>query len=146
MCTSFQFRIRERDPKNIFFYQRDVENYMDQTRFSVLYYMIDINIYTQNLSVCNSGQYIYMLWVCSLRADWQNQFLFSENSFSEELASYWLLTLFCTFFSMRIRSLHWNALRKLIRRNYGRKSPVSIKYQNLTSFKKGVIPLCQSIF
>ena len=34
---------------------------MDQTRFSVLYYMIDINIYTQNLSVCNSGQYIYVM-------------------------------------------------------------------------------------
>ena len=37
------------------------------------------------------------------------------------------------------------ALRKLERRNYGRKSPVSIKYQNLHSFKEGLILLCQSI-
>ena len=37
------------------------------------------------------------------------------------------------------------ALRKLVRRNYGRKLPVSIKYQNRHSFKEGVILLCQSI-
>ena len=37
------------------------------------------------------------------------------------------------------------ALRKLERRNYGRKWPVSIKYQNLHSFKEGLILLCQSI-
>ena len=37
------------------------------------------------------------------------------------------------------------ALRKLERRNYGGKSLVSIKYQNLRSFKEGLILLCQSI-
>ena len=37
------------------------------------------------------------------------------------------------------------ALRKLVRRNCGEKSPVSIKYQNLHSFKEGLILLCQSI-
>ena len=37
------------------------------------------------------------------------------------------------------------ALRKLVRRNYGRKLPVSIKYENIHSFKEGVILLCQSI-
>ena len=36
-------------------------------------------------------------------------------------------------------------LRKLVRSNYGRKSPVSIKYENLHSFKEGVVLLCQSI-
>ena len=36
------------------------------------------------------------------------------------------------------------ALRKAERRNYGGKSPVSIKYQNLHSFKEGLILLCQS--
>ena len=36
------------------------------------------------------------------------------------------------------------ALRKLERINYGGKWPVSIKYQNLHSFK-GLILLCQSI-
>ena len=38
------------------------------------------------------------------------------------------------------------ALRKLERRNYGGKWPVSIKYQNLHSFKEGLILLCQSTF
>ena len=36
-------------------------------------------------------------------------------------------------------------LCKLVRRNYGRKSLVSIKYQNLHSFKERLILLCQSI-
>ena len=37
------------------------------------------------------------------------------------------------------------ALHKLVKRNHGGKLPVSIKYQNLHSFKDGVILLCQSI-
>ena len=36
-------------------------------------------------------------------------------------------------------------LRKLERRNYVGKSPVSIKYQNLHTFKERLILLCQSI-
>ena len=36
-------------------------------------------------------------------------------------------------------------LHKLVRRYYGGKSLVSIKYQNLYSFKEGMIILCQSI-
>ena len=36
-------------------------------------------------------------------------------------------------------------LHKLVRRNYGGKLPVSIRYHNLHSFKEGVILLCQSI-
>ena len=36
-------------------------------------------------------------------------------------------------------------LVKLVRRNCDRKLPVSIKYQNLHSFKEGIIFLCQSI-
>ena len=35
-------------------------------------------------------------------------------------------------------------LRKLERRNHGGKWPMSIKYQNLHSFKEGLILLCQS--
>ena len=37
------------------------------------------------------------------------------------------------------------ALHKLERRNYDRKLPVSIKYQNLHTFKEGLILLYQSI-
>ena len=38
------------------------------------------------------------------------------------------------------------ALRKLVKRNHGVKWPLSIKYQNLHTFKKGIILLCQSVF
>ena len=34
---------------------------------------------------------------------------------------------------------------RVVRRNYGGKLSVSIKYQNLYSFKEGMIHLCQSI-
>ena len=37
------------------------------------------------------------------------------------------------------------ALRKLERRKYSGKLPVSIKHQNLQTFKEGLIILCQSI-
>ena len=37
------------------------------------------------------------------------------------------------------------ALRELERRNYGGKSPVSFKCQNLHTFKEGLILLCRSI-
>ena len=36
-------------------------------------------------------------------------------------------------------------LHKLLKRNYGGESSVSIKYHNLHSFEKGLILLCQSI-
>ena len=37
------------------------------------------------------------------------------------------------------------ALQKLVRSNHGGKSPVSIKQENLHSFKEGVILLCLNI-
>ena len=39
------------------------------------------------------------LFLRSSRFDWQNQFLFLENNFSEELPSYWFLALYATRFS-----------------------------------------------
>ena len=47
----------EREPKNIFHYQCDIENCIDQV---LKYYLMEMNIHTQNLLVCNSGQYIYI--------------------------------------------------------------------------------------
>ena len=73
-------------------------------------------IYTWNLPVCNSGQYICVglyrftkLFLCSSRSDSENQFLFSENSFSEKIASCWLLTLYDAIFSDENKqpSLEW---------------------------------------
>ena len=64
--------------------------------------------------------YVLLLWF-----DWQNQFLFSGNSFSEELfsywlSSYWLLTLTSQAFSNEnrmemLRNGKWNGVRKLVR-------------------------------
>ena len=47
MCASLWFRVRERDPKNIFYYHRDVENYTDQVL--IFFCLIDMNIYTQRI-------------------------------------------------------------------------------------------------
>ena len=52
----FDFAL-ERHPKNIFYYHHDVENYRDQVLNFL--YLIDMNIYTRNLPVCNSGQHTY---------------------------------------------------------------------------------------
>ena len=53
----FNFALH-RDPKIIFYYQCDVENYRDQV-LNFFCYSIDMNIYTNNLLVCNSGQHTY---------------------------------------------------------------------------------------
>ena len=48
-----------RDSKNIFHYQRDVENYTDKV-LDFFYYLIDMNICTCNRPVCYFRQYIYV--------------------------------------------------------------------------------------
>ena len=118
MCTSLWFDIKER-PKKYF----------------------PLSAWCRKLY--RPGPQFFIIW-CSSRIDWQNQFLFPDSSFSEELASYWLLTLYVTnFLQWKQAAFTGMVLCKLIRRNYGRKSSVSI-YQNLHSFKEGVILLCQS--
>ena len=57
----FEF-VLERDPKNIFYYQRDVE--IMRTSSSIFYYLIDMDIHTLNLPVCNSVQYAYVTGLC----------------------------------------------------------------------------------
>ena len=79
------FFVLEIDPQNIFHYQCDINNYKDKVLN--FHYIVDINLYTQNLPVYNSGQYIYVMGLCNFffcfsGFDWQNQFLFSENIFS----------------------------------------------------------------
>ena len=46
----------KRDPKNIFYYQHDIENYMDQVLTFLLFHRHEY-IHTRNLLVCNSGQH-----------------------------------------------------------------------------------------
>ena len=52
----FDFAL-ERDPKNILYYQCDVENYTDQVLNFLLHGRHEY-IHTRNLPVCNSGQYV----------------------------------------------------------------------------------------
>ena len=58
MCTSLQFCVRER-PKKISSII-SVAQRIIRTRSSIFCYSIDMNIYTQNLPVCNSGQHTYV--------------------------------------------------------------------------------------
>ena len=55
--------VLEGDLKNIFYYQRDIENHTDQALNFC--YLIDMNIYTQNLLVCNSCQHAYVTDLCN---------------------------------------------------------------------------------
>ena len=64
-----------------------------------------MNIYTQNLPVCNSGQHTYVLGLFNFFFALQylidrmtESILILENSFSEELASHGLVTLYVTSF------------------------------------------------
>ena len=47
----------------MFYYQHDVENCTGLVL--IFYYLIDMNIHTENLLVCNSGQYIYTTGLCN---------------------------------------------------------------------------------
>ena len=108
-CASIRFRVR--DPKNIFYYQRDVQNYTDQILDFSLFdkHEFKHGIFWSVILVSIFMLRVYVAFFCCLRFDWQNQFSFSEDSFLGELASYWLLTLYVTsFLPMKIGSLHWN--------------------------------------
>ena len=100
-CASLPFCARERPEKYLLLSEWCKR--IIQTRSSIFCYLIDMNIYTQNLPVCNSGQHTYVtglfnFFLCSSRFDLQNRFLFPESNFLEELASYWLLILYVTSF------------------------------------------------
>ena len=53
----------ERDPKNIFYYQHDVEIYTDHI---LNFLLVNKNEYnTQDLPICNCGQYILAMSSCN---------------------------------------------------------------------------------
>ena len=75
---------------------------------------MNMNIHTQNLPVCNSGQYIYITGLCNFFFALQDLIdrinsYFQRIAF-QELASYWLLSnkLCHKFFPMKVGSLHRN--------------------------------------
>ena len=90
----FNFAL-ERDLKNIFYYQHDIKNYTDQVLNFLLF---DRHEYIH--TVCNSGQYTCITDLCNFFFVLKDSIdrLFPKNSFSEELASFWLLTLYITSF------------------------------------------------
>ena len=90
MCTSLQFCIRDR-PEKYSYYMDQVLNFKLYGRH--IHTVIVVSIFLLQ---------VYVTFSCSSRFDWQNQ-LFSENSSSEELASYWLLTLYVTSFSWWVK-------------------------------------------
>ena len=106
-----------------------------RTRSSIFYYLVDMNVYTRNLPVCNSGPYIYITRLFN--------FFFVLQDLIDRINSYFQRIVFQR--NLLLTGFTEMALRKLVRRNYGGKSPVSIKYENLQSLKEGVILLCQSI-
>ena len=75
-----------------------------RTRPSIFYYLIDMNIHTWNVLICNSGQYIFITSLGNFFSVLQD--LISRiNSYFQRIdfrggpASYWLLTLCVTSFS-----------------------------------------------
>ena len=57
-CASLPFCARERPEKYLLLSEWCKR--IIQTRSSIFCYLIDMNIYTQNLPVCNSGQHTYV--------------------------------------------------------------------------------------
>ena len=96
-CAFIFDYVLERDPKNIFYYQCDAENYTHQVLGFLLF---DKREYMHGIfrSVILVSIFMLRVHLTSSRFDRQSQFLFSENSHSEELASYWLLTFNVTSF------------------------------------------------
>ena len=96
-CASLWFRVRQRPEKYLLLSPWRRELYGPGSHF----FLFDRHeyIHTANLPVCSSGQHTYVTGLFNFFFDWQNRFLFSENNFSEELVSYWLLTLYVTSFS-----------------------------------------------
>ena len=95
------FFVLEIDPQNIFHYQCDIKNYKDEVLN--FHYIVDINLYKQNLPVYNSGQYIYVMGLC-------NFFFFVSQDLIDRINSYFQRIAFLRhkFFLMKISSLHWN--------------------------------------
>ena len=100
MCVCLWFCVTERPEKCFLLSAWRRKLYRPGTQFFIIW---ETWIYTHRifLSVILVSIFILrfmQLFLCSSKFDWQNQFLFSANSFSEELASYWLLTLYVTSF------------------------------------------------
>ena len=141
ICALFFHLAFWRTLKNIFYYQRDVENYTNQV-LNFLFFDRHVYIHTE-FPVCNSGQHTYVTGLFNfffVLQDWLTE--------SIPISREQLFRGTCFLLASNIRvsqvfsdvnkqpSLEWNLQPSLKRRNYGGKWPMSIKYQNLHSFKE----------
>ena len=111
-----------------------------RTRCSIFCYLVDMNIYTWNILVCNSGQYIYVMGWCNFLFVLQD-LIDRINSYFQRIAFQRSLLLIGSY-----QPMSPYVFPDENKQPYGTKLPVSIKYQNLHSFKEEVIILRQSIF
>ena len=89
----FDFTL-ERNPKNVSYYHRNIENYMDQTLKFLLRDRHEY-IYTRNLPVCNSGQYIYVTGLHNFFSVFQD-LIDRINSYFQRIA-FWMNLLLIGF-------------------------------------------------
>ena len=98
--------VLERDPKNISYFQDDVENYTDQVLDFLLH---DRHEYIQNLpvgwSVYSSYGFMY-LFLCHSRFASQNQFIFRAKLFGGTCFLFASNMLCHKLFPMKISSLY----------------------------------------
>ena len=84
---------------------------MDQVKFLLL---MNMNIHTQNLPVCNSGQYIYITGLCNFFFALQDLIdrinsYFQRIAFQRNLLLIGFFLISChKFFPMKVGSLHRN--------------------------------------
>ena len=92
---------------------------------SIFYHQWDVESYTDLVLVFSYCFYLFL-------KIWLTKFLFSENSFSEKLASLLTSNIQChNLLPMKISSFHWKGVCTIVRRNYGRELPASIQGHNL---------------
>ena len=145
MCASPWFPVRKRPKKTFSIINMTLRTV--RTR-SPIFFLFDRHEYTHGifrsvilvivfiLQVYVTFSLFFKIWLT------ESILIFKESLFRG--ASFWFLLasnmLRHKFFSDGNRPVFTGmALRKLVKSNYGRKSPVSVKYENLHYFKEGVI-------
>ena len=142
ICVSHQFCVKERLKKKCFMLSVLCIVY----RSSPGFLLCGTHESHCILSVITFQLPVYLIFLCFLRYDLHNQFIFLEKHFLRFL---FLKLAFNMnphmFFPIQIRDLHWNVLRMLLWRKCGGKRLVNIKYPNLYSFRGEVILFCHCI-
>ena len=137
----FEF-VLKRDLKNIFYYQHDVENYMDLVDFlwfgkheyttGIFQSVILVSIFM--LRVCETFSLFLKIWLT------QSILIFRKSFFRGTCYLLASNTVCNKFFLMKISSLHWNGAAYICKEKLWEKLPMSIKCHDLHSFETRQIP------